>query len=174
MEASEAKTWESAVCEWEIFDCEEDEDCSTECICGHEGLKYLYTIRNRINGNILFPIGSSCIKKFERFDLNEKISILEQMYNLLHAVDRGERIELTSKLFSSNLLLYFYKKGVFKPNYYNGFDSYNDYEFMLKMFRKRNKNTISQDHHKKINAIIIKAIKPYLRETLKVRKRNGN
>ena len=135
--ASESKTWKEAVQEWDIFDCEEDEYCSSDCICGHEGLKFLYTIQNRINGNILYPIGSTCIKKFERFDLNDKISILEQMYSLLHAVERRERIELTSKYFSSNLLYFFLKEEVFKPNQYNNYNGYNDCDFMLKMFRKR-------------------------------------
>ena len=29
-----AKTWEEAVKEWEIVDCEEDEECSSQCVCG--------------------------------------------------------------------------------------------------------------------------------------------
>ena len=32
--ASEADTWENAVQEWEIVDCEEDEDLSESCVCG--------------------------------------------------------------------------------------------------------------------------------------------
>ena len=30
--------------------------------------KYLYTIKNMYNGNILYPVGSSCITKFDRKD----------------------------------------------------------------------------------------------------------
>ena len=74
IDASVADTWELAVLEWEIYDCEEDENLSSRCVCKHEGLRYLYTIRNVKNGNKLFPIGSTCIKKFEREDLNEEIS----------------------------------------------------------------------------------------------------
>ena len=52
---SESNNWESAVTEWEIYDCEEDESNSETCICGKENIRYLYTIRNILNGNELFP-----------------------------------------------------------------------------------------------------------------------
>ena len=63
---SESSCWEDAVTEWEIYDCEEDDSCSSECICGKENIKYLYTIRNKLNDEKLYPIGSSCIRKFNR------------------------------------------------------------------------------------------------------------
>lgn len=55
---SEASTWENAVLEWEIFDCEEDETLESSCICGKEELRYLFTIRNTTNGNVIYPIGN--------------------------------------------------------------------------------------------------------------------
>ena len=76
LDSSESDTWEEAVREWDICDCEEDKHCSSFCICGKEHLKYLYTIRNRKTRRILYPIGSSCIKKFERDDMEETIKIL--------------------------------------------------------------------------------------------------
>ena len=75
IEASVADTWESAVLEWEIIDCTEDESAESQCVCKHEGLKYLYKIRNYKNGNKLFPIGSTCIKKFGREDLDEEMRV---------------------------------------------------------------------------------------------------
>ena len=167
IEASEADTWELAVLEWEIVDCTEDESLSSQCVCQHEGLRYLYKIRNTINKNILFPIGSTCIKKFGRNDLDEELSIMEQMFKLLHAVEMRERIELTSKYFSRKLLEYLYEKNVFVANKYNGFDGYNDYEFLLKMFNKVNKADISDAQHRKTTAIIMNSILPYLRKRLK-------
>lgn len=38
LDNSESKEWENAVHEWEVFDCDEDYECSTVCICGKEGL----------------------------------------------------------------------------------------------------------------------------------------
>ena len=173
IEASVADTWESAVLEWEIIDCTEDESAESQCVCKHEGLRYLYKIRNFKNGNKLFPIGSTCIKKFGRNDLDEEISIMEQMFALLHAIEKRERIELSSKYFSRKLLEYLYEKDVFVANEYNGFDGYNDYEFLLKMFNKVNKADISDAQHRKTSAIIMKSILPYLRKRLQILKKEN-
>lgn len=62
---SVADDWEGARREWEIVGCEVDETHSATCVCGKEGLRYVYTIANTETGETLSPIGSSCIKKFE-------------------------------------------------------------------------------------------------------------
>ena len=87
LDNSESKTWELAVTEWEISDVEEDENLEESCICGKEHLRYLFTIKNKLNGNTLYPIGSSCIKKFERDDLKYEVDVKEQLFKLLHAVE---------------------------------------------------------------------------------------
>lgn len=137
MENSIGDDWESAVMEWEIEDCIEDEELKSSCICGKENLRYLFTIHNIYNHNILEPIGSSCIKKFGRIDLNEQVSVSEKLFQLMHAIEKGEYISLTSEYFSRNLL-----------------------RFMLKMFNKRTAPTYKQDA--KIKAIIMNSIRPYL------------
>mgnify|MGYP006980738705 CR=1 FL=1 len=63
IDKSKAATWQDAVQEWEVFDCEEYEALASSCVCGKENLRYLFTIHNTNNGNVLYPIGSSCIKK---------------------------------------------------------------------------------------------------------------
>jgi hypothetical protein len=136
-------------------------------ICGKEELSYLFTIRNTRNGNLLYPIGSSCIRKFERDDLDEDASIKEQLFKLLHAIEKNEFITLSSDLFSRKLLFCFYDEDVFKPNSYNRYNPEVDYEFMLQMFNKRNKDSISTLQQRKISAIIRDSIRPYLRAALK-------
>ena len=42
IDESEANSWNDAVLEWEIIDCEEDDELSLSCICGKENLRYLY------------------------------------------------------------------------------------------------------------------------------------
>jgi len=163
---SEASDWESAVLEWEVFDCEEDESLESSCICGKEELRYLFTIRNIRNGNMLYPIGSSCIRKFERDDLDDDVSIMEQLFRLLHALENNQFITLTSDLFSRRLLGYFYDENVFQANSHNGFDPEADYEFLLKMFNKRDKDSISSAQQRKVSAIIMGSIRPYLRTVL--------
>lgn len=158
---SHSNDWDTAVKEWEIIECEEDRTHSESCVCGKENLYYLFTIRNTINGNILFPIGSSCISKFGRNDLDDEAAIREKMFRLYHAVEDNQFISLSPEFFSRRLLYKLYEEGAFDCEY-NGYNGYNDYEFILKMFNKRNKNTITQRQHQKIRAIIVASIRPYL------------
>lgn len=160
IEMSNSDSWESAVLEWNVVDVKEDETSNSSCICGKEGIRYLFTIKNRVNGNILFPIGSSCIKKFGRDDLNEITSIKEKLFRLFHAVKENEFISLDSEFFSRKLLEHLYEEGAFINTKYNKFNGKNDYEFMLKMFNSRKGPTIKQKS--KIKAIIVVSIKPFL------------
>lgn len=62
------------------------------------------------NGNILYPVGSSCITKFDRKDLREKTSLMESQFKLLHAVEEGKFLSLSVELFSRKLLLWLYEE----------------------------------------------------------------
>lgn len=161
---SESGFWDSAILEWDIDDVIEDEDNDSSCICGKENIRYLFTIKNVQNGNTLFPIGSSCIQKFNRVDLNEITSINERLFKLFHAVKENEFISLNSNYFSRNLLKYLLEEGAFKPNKYNKFNGELDYTFMLDMFNKRNEPSDKQKS--KIRAIIVASIRPFLEEQL--------
>jgi len=163
MDNSESNSWELAVTEWEISDVEEDEQLEESCICGKEHLRYLFTIENQLNGRVLYPIGSSCIKKFERDDLKHEVDVKEQLFKLLHAVEKDQFLPLSSEFFSRKLLLYLYEIGAFKPTKWNDFRPEKDYKFMLDMFNKR-KRTEKQD--KKATAIILGSIKPFLQVEL--------
>lgn len=163
---SESNEWLDAVDEWEIYDCEEDEDCSSRCICGKENIRYLYTIRNIHNGEMLFPIGSSCINKFGRRDLKDETTLIEEQFRLLHAVESNIYLSLSAEFFSRKLLRWLYEEGAFDTSY-NQFDGTGDYEFMLKMFNKRDKDAITTKQDRKIKAIIMNSIKPFLQERLK-------
>lgn len=171
MDASFGTTWEEAVREWEIVDCEEDEECESYCVCGKEHIRYLYTIRNVETGRQIYPIGSSCIQKFQRDDLEEEIAVMEGMFKLYRAIRNREMIELSSKYFSKKLLWALYEDGAFAPSQYNDFDGHNDYQFMLDMFNKRIKSNITQRQQAKIRGIIAYSIRPYLLRKLKFKSR---
>lgn len=164
--ASQSSFWDSAIQEWVVTDCKEDNTLSSSCICGKERLRYLYTICNVENGNTLWPIGSCCIKKFNREDMDEAVSVTEGMFRLLHAIRDGEYIQLTTEFFSRKLLKKLYDEGAFVPNMYNHSDGYYDYQFMLDMFNKRDKSSISPQQRRKIRGIIAYSIRPYLEEKL--------
>lgn len=163
MDNSESEYWEDAVTEWEIVDVEEDERLEESCICGKEHLRYLFTIKNQLNGNELYPIGSSCIKKFERDDLKLQVDVKEQLFKLLHAVENNDYLQLSSEFFSRKLLLYLLDVGAFEPNQWNNFNPENNYRFMLDMFNKR---TRTDKQNKKATAIILGSIKPFLQKEL--------
>lgn len=164
IEKSVSMSWDTAVLEWEIDDVIEDEDNESSCICGKENIRYLFTIKNINNQNKLFPIGSSCIKKFDREDLNELTLVNEKLFKLFHAVEANEFISLNSEYFSRKVLKYLFDQGAFIPNNYNNFNAENDYNFMLKMFNMRSEPTEKQ--LKKIRGIIVSSIKPYLKQLL--------
>ncbi|GGA82368.1 hypothetical protein [Staphylococcus muscae] len=173
IDSSESNAWNDAVQEWEIYDVEEDEHNSSSCICGKENIRYLFTIKNMKNDKILFPIGSSCIKKFNRNDLNEITSVNERLFKLFHAVKENKFISLDSDYFSRKLLRYLFDQNAFKPNKYNNYNAKNDYEFILKMFNQRREPSDKQKS--KIKAIIVTSIKPFLERRLSdkvVRRKN--
>ena len=174
IESSVANNWDEAISEWIIVDCEEDEMREASCICGKENIRYLFTIKNKKNGNELSPIGSSCIKKFGRDDLNNEAEIHEEMFELMHAVANDRFISLDSKYFSRKLLHALYNEGAFTANKFNCYDGENDYQFLLKMFNKRNKEDITVAQNKKIGAIIINSIRPFLVEKLKNKTNSQN
>ena len=161
---SVSKIWQDAVLEWTLIDTEEDEWNESECVCGKENIRYLHRIKNLINGNELFPIGSSCIKKFDRDDLNELISVKEKLFKLYHAVGNKEFLKLSSELFSRKLIKYLYDEGAFNSTN-DLYPAENNYEFFLKMFNKRSELTTNQD--KKVKAILLNNIKPFIMARLK-------
>lgn len=168
LEKSVADTWANAVREWYVVGVDEDEDATGKCVCGKEGLRYLFEIRNRHNGNTIWPIGSKCIEKFEDQDMNTDVKCWLGVLKLVdRAVRYGRRRHISlfedKKLFSRRLIWFMYEQGVFEPDRYNGFDPRNDAEFLVDMFNKHDPPTKSQ--RKKAQAIIDKRVYPFLRQT---------
>lgn len=160
---SDASTWKDAVLEWKIADCEEDSSCSSRCICGKENIKYLYHIQNKCNGSQLFPIGSSCIGKFERKDLIAETELIESQFKLFHAIKDKKYLSLSTDYFSRKLLRWLYDEGAFDTEY-NHHNGQSDYEYLLKMFNKRDKESISANQDRKIKAIILNSIRPFMQK----------
>lgn len=154
---SNSNNWNDAVLEWDITGWDEDISQKTSCLCGKEHLRYLFTITNLENGNQLDPIGSQCIKKFGRSDLNETTSIFEDLFKLQEAIEKRKYIDLSSNYFTRKLLEHFYNENVY---------DYNTYSFLKKMFNKRIKENITDKQQGKIKYHIVAEIIPYLKSTL--------
>lgn len=76
---SESKEARPALQEWRIVGWFGDASGTSECLCGQKGIKQLYTIRHKKNGQELFPIGSRCMKRFHNEDLNTSMTILAKL-----------------------------------------------------------------------------------------------
>jgi hypothetical protein len=99
---SENKDWEIAKFEWYVERYYDDYRCTTTCNCTKEGLRHVYVIKNRLNGNRVTPVGSVCIKRFENQEMIKEMMSLRQFYKEIkkwgkrvftHSVKRGQSIE---------------------------------------------------------------------------------
>ena len=164
LEASSSKTWDAAVSEWHVVGCHDNGDASGDCLCGHEGIRYEFTIKNSVNGNELSPIGSTCILKFENDELKNEVEGWKAAIKLLDALEAqkpGAQLDgMNRELFSRRLYAFLYERGAFPPNRYNGYDGRNDYEFMVDMFNKRTAPTEKQ--RAKMYMVLNKSIFPWL------------
>ena len=155
--------WEEAVLEWQPIDLEYDPNVDGTCVCGHPNLFFLYRIRNELNGKELFPIGSSCIQRFERKELTAKIVSFESVISIYKAMMNWEPIEFTSKYFSRGLIDHMYEREAFKPTAFNDFNPKNDYVFSKKFFNKHNKSTIPSWDWIRMDAIMKHCILPFIK-----------
>lgn len=147
LDASVSNIWEEAVEEWHVVGCYDNGDCGETCLCGHEGIRYEYTIENSLNNNKLCPIGSQCILKFGNTDLKKEVQMWDQAIKLLEALrtEGPNRLkDLDSRYFSRHLFAFLYEKGAFPDNQFNKYNGANDRDFMIKMFNKRSEPTEKQ------------------------------
>lgn len=159
LDASVSNVWEEAVEEWHIASCYDNCDCGERCLCGHEGIRYEYTIENSQNGSQLSPIGSHCILKFGSAELRSEVQMWDEAIKLLEAlrIKGADSLKsLDSKYFSRRLFAFLYEKGAFPDNQFNDYNGANDRDFMIKMFNKRSKPTDKQKS--KIYMILQKGI----------------
>tara|TARA_R110000868_G_scaffold24856_3_gene97473 strand:+ start:405 stop:1073 length:669 start_codon:yes stop_codon:yes gene_type:complete len=71
-----SKDIDEAVNEWEEVSAFHEEYSDT-CICGKENIKYCFEIRNVNNNELLYPIGSECIKHFGNKNLLDQMKIYQ-------------------------------------------------------------------------------------------------
>lgn len=159
---SVANDWDTARGEWEVTGVDEDPRSGGICVCGQLGLAILYTITNHRNGASLDPIGSTCVNQFARTELNTQVVTFSGLLKLREAIRAGRRIELTSKFFTRAMLDYLYEEGAFTADDYNKGKVERDYEFLLKMFNKRNKDNITAGQQKMIRGLLWYKVRPFI------------
>lgn len=89
----------------------------TTCKCGKKHVVNVYRLLNRLNGNILDPIGSECIKKFENPDLLKQIDEINEAEKKQRKQDK-KLLKAQNKSIMLNKKLY--NKIIIKPPIING------------------------------------------------------
>ena len=159
-----ADNFEEARHEWDLVNRGIDPTSSQNCVCGKEGLKYLFTIRNRETGAKLYPIGSSCIELFGREDLDQQTNIAIQMYAVLAEYREAGSLKLKGGAITRAVLKQLYEEGCFTPTSFNKGNPAVDYQFLVDMFNKRKEPSVKQQG--KIWALLNGTVGPYLERTL--------
>lgn len=159
-----ADDFDAARHEWDLVDRGIDPTSSQNCVCGKEGLKYLFTIRNRETGAMLYPIGSKCIEQFGREDLDQQTNIAIKMYAVLAEYRDTGALKLKGGEITRAVLKQLYEEGCFPANRYNGGNPEVDYQFLLDMFNKRKEP--SEKQQSKIRVLLNRTVGPYLERTL--------
>lgn len=74
------------------------------CKCGKEHVVNVYRLLNKLNSNILDPIGCECIKKFENPDLLEQITEINEAEKKQRKLDKkllNAQIKLDNTIFEN-------------------------------------------------------------------------
>ena len=148
---SKADKWVQAVGEWDIDPkMVVDDSKLSKCVCDQPGLKYLFRINNRETGNSLFPIGSACIHTFGREDLNRKVKVLQELYDM-RKYSLQNVSECSPRTYFSRELI----NEMHKANVVTEFE----YQFMKKAFNTS--KPLSDKGKKLLNKIVNEKIRPY-------------
>ena len=134
IEASVADTWTEAVIEWDVDGMAEDDSGLYSCLCGQQGLRYVYTIRNVENGRSLTPIGSECIRKFGRGAMVDDANRLRLLAEMRALAASGRPLDLKRDLTRARL----------RALHDGGLLDDWAYRFLLDLFNKRATTELSE------------------------------
>lgn len=74
-ERSHSNVFKEAVQEWDQNGSWYEPE--QHCECGHP-IVYCWSMVNKVNGNVIDPVGSECMKRFQRKDLDDKVKTQEK------------------------------------------------------------------------------------------------
>lgn len=117
LEASKADTWEQATKEWSEVSLIFNGIGRSNCVCGN-AIKYAYELFNGVTGKRLFPIGSDCVRHFQRISLDQQLEeeekLLRKLENLTRKAQKKEVIRVNKTDFDERLINWLWEKGAFK------------------------------------------------------------
>ena len=158
VDASAATTWKEAVLEWQVSGCAEDGDAEGVCVCGHRHLRYLFEIWNPVTQRTLFPIGSVCIRRFDRADLVRETAVLRQLMRLAGEAVRlgsGGVVGIKDGLVSRALIDRMHDQGAFGDDA----QGQRDFERLRRLFGARR---LDDGARREAASIVSRRVNPYL------------
>lgn len=136
------------------------------CRFEEEGVNYMFVLKEMPVNSQAGSSDTGQGKNPGRKELKEKIDMQTRIFRLLSAVEDHAFLSLSPDLFSGKVLKALYEEGTFPPTKYNRNNGKADYQFLLTMLNKRNKDEITPKQQKKIAAILLNSVKPYLKKKL--------
>ena len=107
LETSKADTWEQATKEWNEVSLIFNGIGRSNCVCGN-AIKYAYELFNGVTGKRLFPIGSDCVRHFQRISLDQQLEeeekLLRKLENLTRKAQKKEAIRVNKTDFDERLI----------------------------------------------------------------------
>lgn len=160
IENSVSDDFEEALGEWSISGVDEDRLRQGVCECNQTGLRYLYSIHNRVTDVSLCPIGSECILAFESDALSLQLRVLQKLVKLCDAYQSNgwQPVGVNGENFSYALLEYLYEGGIFAGLNRSQSEVYG---FMVDMFGRRCELTSGQERFAAL--IQRRCVMPYVR-----------
>lgn len=165
---SVSKDWHSAILEWKITGTDifkTDRGVDSDCLCGKQDIVHKNEITNKLNGKVLYPIGSECIKKFENKEMIEDVKLNISIIKLYNKFKENKIINCDKTNFSRKLLWYLYNAGGFTNNKWNNNNSRSDYQLLLQHFnanKEQRKEKFNTKQLQKIYMIIHNDIKNFI------------
>ena len=165
LEASKADTWEQATKEWSEVSLIFNGIGRSNCVCGN-AIKYAYELFNGVTGKRLFPIGSDCVRHFQRISLDQQLEeeerLLRKLENLTRKAQKKEAIRVNKTDFDERLINWLWKKGAFKSNRGNQFSPEKDYQLFLEVFQGGSWTKAEPLKKARMEEVLEKFIKPFL------------
>lgn len=136
--------------EWDVLSQEDIGTPDETCVCRHEGLRYLNTIGNKVTGATLFPIGSTCVKKFDNDAMTTSMGDLYLLGEAAAAVRSGS---LNREVYSRRLIELLGLLEVIEPE---------NVRFLLRLFNRGPNYEMPRHVAKQVEKVVTTQIIPYL------------
>lgn len=156
------------------------QDPGQTCVCGKEGLRWCYKIRNRITGQGLYPVGDVCIKHFQSESMDQAAADMRHVLaiGIASATTLGIAMPVRSKgrggAFSRATIDALQRAGALAPRDGDGLASLTDQEARDLLTNEFNARNFDPVRAGRAFAIVERRLRPAPWVNLGIRPCNGD